>query len=206
MKKIYFILLATLWFVLPLEAQTTLTAQQVLSKAVGTISGAKGVETKFTVSGSGYSGRGEIKTLGSKFNVVLPDVEVWYNGKNLYTYNKRAGETTLITPTSEELAETNPLAYITGAQKNYTVTFSTVKKTGKYVLELLPKSKVGGVKRITLTLNKTTYAPEKIVMEPVSGSPLTAEISAFKTGVSLSVSDFEYPKSKYPKVELVDLR
>ena len=206
MKKAYIAISLILFSIFAVSSQTTLTPSQILDKAVNAISNSKGVETKFTLSGSGYSGGGEIKTLGGKFTVKLPDVEVWYNGKNLYTYNKRAGETTLITPTGSELAETNPLAYITGAQKSYNVSFSTVKKTGKYVLELLTKTKGTGIKRITLKLNKTTYAPEKIFMEQSSGGPLTADISAFKTGVNVTASEFEYPKAKYPKVEIVDLR
>lgn len=188
-----------------LQAQN-LSPAQILTKAVSAVSNSKGVECRFTVSGAGYSGRGEIKTLGSKFTVTLPDVAVWYNGVNLYTYNKKAGETTIIKPTADELGETNPLAYISGAQNKYSVAFSTVKKTGKYVLELVPKTKGDAVKRITLTLNQNTFAPEKIVMEPKSGSPLTAEITSFKTGVGGVAADFEYPKSKYPNVEVVDLR
>ena len=61
------------------------TAQQVLTKAVGIIANTKGVETKFTIYNSGYSGTGVIKSLGNKFNVTLPDVEIWYNGNDLYT-------------------------------------------------------------------------------------------------------------------------
>ena len=199
-------ILIFLMTIFSVNGQSAMTPEQILAKSVSVVSNSKGVEAKFSVSGSGYSGHGEIKTSGGKFTVTLPDVEVWYNGKNLYTYNKKSGETTLITPTSEELSETNPLAYITGAGKNYNVSFSTVKKPSKYVLELLPKSKNGGIKRITLTLNKANYTPEKIVMEPKNGTPLTAEINSFKSNVSLSANDFEYPKTKYPKVEIIDLR
>lgn len=206
MKRVIFTVFIALFTILAGKSQSTLTPDQILSKAVSAITNSKGVECNFTVSGSAYSGSGRIRTLGSKFTVSLPDVEVWYNGKDLYTLNKRVGETTVINPTPEELSETNPLAYISGAQKNYTVDFSTVKKTGKYVLELLPKTKKGMIKRITLTLNKTTFAPEKIVMEPKSGSPLTSEINSFKTGVASPVTEFDYPKSKYPKVEINDLR
>ena len=206
MKKICIFIFLSIFTFLGGTAQNSLTPTQILAKAVTAVSNSKGVDVRFSVSGAGYAGNGTIKTLGPKFTVTLPDVAVWYNGKNLYTYNKKAGETTLITPTSEELAETNPLAYITGAQKNYSIAFSTVKKTGKYVLELLPKTKTGGIKRITLTLNKGNFAPEKIVMEPKSGSPLTAEISSFKSGINVSAAEFEYPKAKYPNVEVVDLR
>ena len=185
--------------------QTNTTPQQILTKAVSAISNAKGVETKFTIYNSGYSGTGLIKSQGNKFNVTLPDVEVWYNGKDLYTYNKRSGETTIVNPTPEELSETNPLAYVTGAFKNYNINYSTVKKAGKDVLELTPKTR-GEIKRITLTLRKSDSVPEKIVVEPSHGNPITAEISSFKTVATFSASDFEYPKTKYPKVEIVDLR
>lgn len=181
------------------------TASQILAKAVNLITNSKGVECRFTIYNSGYSGGGEIKTQSNKFNVTLPDVEVWYNGRDLYTYNKRTLETTVVKPTQEELSESNPLAYVTDASKNYNVAFSTVKKNGMNVIELTPKIK-NEIKRITITFNKGEYSPKKIVVEPSSGNPITAEISSFKTSTSLSNNDFEYPASKYPKVELIDLR
>lgn len=206
MKKVNISLLLIFLAVLPAFTQSNPTPAQILAKTVSLISSSKGTEAQFSISNSGYTGKGAIKTAGLKYSVIMPDVEVWYNGKDLYTYNKRSGETTIVAPTSEEIAESNPLAYVTGAQKLYNVNFSTVKKAGKYVLELLPKDKGGNVKRVTLTLNKTNYFPEKIVVEPSSGNPISCEIISFKTGIATSVADFEYPKTKYPKAEIVDLR
>lgn len=189
-----------------LFAQNSMTPSQILSKTVNLITGSKGTEANFNITHSGYTGKGLIKSSGQKYNVVLPEVEVWYNGKELYTYNKSTQETTLVDPTADEIAESNPLAYVTSAQNKYNVAFSTVKKNGKYVLELTPKAKGESIKRVTLTLNRSNFYPEKIVVEPVSGSPITSEITQFKTGLTLKPSDFEYPKSKYPRVEIVDLR
>lgn len=206
MRRNYIGLIIALISFIPTFAQTNLTPSQILSKAVSAISQSKGVEASFTVTNSGFTGRGTIKTSGLRYHVSMPDVEVWFNGKDLYTYSKRTDETTIVTPTEDEIQESNPLAYVTGAQKNYNVSFSTVKKTGKYVLELLPKNKNNSIKRITLTLNKSNYTPEKIVVEPTNGNPISSEITSFKTGVNWPLSSFEYPKSKYPKVEVVDLR
>lgn len=190
---------------LTVNAQTAVKPGEILGKTANIITTSKGVETDFKVYNSGYSGSGKIKVSGNKFTVMLPDVEVWYNGKDLYTYNKNTAETTVVNPTAEELRESNPLAYVVSAQKNYTITFSTVKKAGKYVLELTPKAK-GEIKRITLTVDKNTYYPEKIVVEPAKGSPITADITGFRIMKSVNLSEFEYPHSKYPKVEIVDLR
>lgn len=205
MKKIIGILLFIVLINSTVLAQSSLTPNQVLAKTVASITGSKAVEARFTINNSGYSGSGVIKTTADKFNVTLPDVEVWYNGKEMYTYNKGTSETTVVIPTIEELTESNPLAYVTEAAKKYNVVYSTVKKTGKYVLELTPKTK-GEIKRITLTVKKENYHPEKIVVEPMRGNPITAEISSFKTGITLSSSEFDYPKTKYPKVEIIDLR
>lgn len=205
MKKFFFIATIVLCVTSAL-AQGGLTAQQVLTKAVAVMSNPKGVEARFTVGGPGYRGSGVILSLSPKYHVSLPEAEVWYNGKDLYTLNKNTDEATVVYPTAEELAESNPLAYVTSAATNYNVAFSTVKKPGKYVVELTPKKKASDVKRITLTLRQNDFVPEKIVIEPKSGNPITAEISSFKTGVTVKNTEFEYPKGKYPKVEIIDLR
>lgn len=204
-KSVISLLLCLLW-VFNTLAQSASGPESILAKAVASISNAKGVEATFTVYNSGYSGGGRIETSGNKFKVSMPDVSVWYNGKDMYTYNENTGETTVVTPTADELAESNPLAYVTNAAKTYKVAYSTVKKQGRYVLELTPKVKNNEIKRITLTLRANDYVPEKIVVEPVSGNPVSADIKSFKAGVSLAPSLFEYPKNKYPKAEIIDLR
>lgn len=203
--KIFIASFALLTGFLESSAQSP-TASQVLEKAVETVTNSKGVEASFKVFNSGYSGSGSVITSGNRFNVKMPDIEIWFNGKDLFTYNKNAVETTVVNPSQEELAQTNPLAYISGARNNYEVSFSTVRKTGSYVLELTPKTKGGEVKRITLTLNKNGCVPQKLVVEPVKGNTISADIHSFKTGVSHPVTDFEYPKSKFPQIEVIDLR
>lgn len=188
------------------EIKAQLTPAQIMEKTVKQITASKGNESNFKLYYSGYSGTGTIKTAGSNFKVTLPDIEVWYNGKDLYTLNKNTLETTVITPSYEELAESNPMTYLTGAQKNYNITFSTVKKNDKYVLELTPKKKGNDIKRVTVTISKKNFLPDKIVVEPKGGSPITAEITSFKTNLTLSDKEFEFPKSKYTKVEVIDLR
>lgn len=205
MKKIIGSLFALVFFS-TVHAQTTMSPQQVLNKTVDMITASKGCEAVFKVFNSGYSGRGSISTSGKKFRVIMPDAMVWYNGKDLYTYNKNTEETTLVVPNPAELTANNPLAYVTSAGTLYNVDFSTVKKEGYYVLELTPKEKNEEIKRITLTLRKSDYKPVKIVVEPLKGNPISADITSFKTGLAFSPNDFEYPKWKYPKAEIIDLR
>lgn len=206
MMKKSIILLVALTAFFCVNAQTNLTPAQILGKAMGLVTSAKGVKADFIVSNSGYTGHGSVSASGNKFTVTMPDAKIWYNGKDLYTYNQNTNETTVVEPTPEELAQTNPFAYISSAQNNYSVSFSTVKKAGMYVLELIPAKKNGDVKRVTLTLRKSDFVPQKIVVEPRNGNPVSAEITSFKTGINMTPGEFEYPKSKYPKTEIIDLR
>ena len=206
MKKSFSILLLIFMGFNVIYAQGSLNASEVLNRAVKKLSSANGIEAKFLIKNAGLNGEGTIKTMGSKYHVALPDIEVWYNGKTMYTYNKRTEETTVVTPTTEEISETNPLSYISNSEKNYTAVFAKEKKSGKYVLDLLPKSKKDNIKKVVLTLKQNDFTPENMVVEPLSGSPITIDIKTFKTAVSGSTSEFEYPKSKYPGVEIIDLR
>ncbi len=187
------------------EIKAALTPEQVAQKTASVISSAKTITATFTLSGNGRKSQGSIKSSGNKFNVALPEVSTWYDGKSLYTYNPRTAETTIITPTASELMESNPLLYVKGAGSNYTYKFSTVKRNGKYVVDLTPVKKNAGINKMTITVNSENFHPERIVVT-TSGGVMTIDITSFKTGLAIPDADFNYPKAKYPKAEIVDLR
>lgn len=187
------------------EAWAALTPEQVAQKAAAVISTAKSVSATFTLNGNGRKSNGSIKSSGSKFVVSLPEVTTWYNGKALYTYNPRIGETTVTTPTAAELMESNPLLYVKGGGTNYTYKFSPVKRNGKYVVDLFPVKGNSGIKKLTFTVNSTNFHTEKIVVT-TSGGSMTIDVTSFKPGAEVASSEFEYPKAKYPKAEIIDLR
>lgn len=207
-NKVRVIFLPLLIFVLGFNqglAQNSLTPEQVAQKAASVISQSKGISANFTLKGNGRSGKGSIKNAGNKFTVTLPDASIWYNGKDLYTYNPRTGETTVVTPTAQELLEANPLLYVKGGAGNYNYSFSPVKKNGKYVVEMTPQKNKSEIKKMSVTLNSANYFPEKIIVTTTGGS-LTIDIDNFNSIANLNSAEFEYPKNKYPKVEVIDLR
>lgn len=190
---------------LSIPAKAALTAEQVAQKAAAVISNAKGITANFSMSGNGRTVKGSVKSSGNKFSVSMPEVSTWYNGKALYTYNARIGETTVTTPTAQELLESNPLLYVKGASNSYTYKFSTVKRTGKYLVELTPRTQKGSLKKITFTINSSTYHPERIAVTTTGGS-FTVDVTSLQTNATHTAATFEYPKTKYPKAEIIDLR
>ncbi len=187
------------------KAAGALTPEQVAQKAAAVITDAKSITATFTISANGRTSKGTIKSSGNKFSVLVPEVSTWYNGKDLYVYNQRTSETTVTVPTAQELLESNPLLYVKGGAGGYTYSFSPVKRNGKYVVDLVPRSKKSGIKKLTFTINATNFQTERIAVSVGSGLT-TIDVTSFKTGTPLSASEFEYPSSKYPKAEVVDLR
>lgn len=200
-----FTILLVIAFSLSAYAQTALTAAQVAQKTSAVISDAKGLYVSFEINGNGQKGKGVIKGKGNKFIINLPDVSIWYNGKDLFTYNKRTSETTVVNPTAEELLESNPLLYVKGAGKNFKYSFSPTKKQGKYVVDLTPNQKSRDIQKLTFTINSKTFFPEIINVKTGNGD-LNINIKELKTSENFSPSIFEYPKNKFPNVEIVDLR
>lgn len=182
------------------------TATEIMNKAAATAKNAKGISGTFSVTTSGKSFTGSLKASGSKFSFLTPAASSWYNGKNMWTYNASSKETTLVTPTASEIAESNPLEYIRTYSANYSAAFSNKKIAGKYVITLLPKSKRNTIKSVEITLNGKTLKPERFIVTPKSGAATTVNVKSLDYASSIKASEFEYPKNKYPKVQIIDLR
>lgn len=199
------VLLLLLTCLTAMTCHGALTAAEVARKASDKLGSTSSIVASFTITTDGQTFKGTVKNLGQKFCVVLPQVRTWYNGKNLYTYNARTSETTIITPTARELLESNPLLYVKGSPGAYDYSFSPKTQKGKYVLVLTPRSKKSGITNLTFVIDKSNFQVESITVR--NGKAVTnLYIDSFKTGLNIPVSEFEYPKSKYPNSEIVDLR
>ena len=184
----------------------SLTASEIFDKGKAKISGAKSLTASFTMTVSGQTISGNIISKGSKFALTSNAASSWYNGTDLYTYNASTGETTVMNPTKSELVDSNPLLYLTSAS-NYDVKASKTKKKGVETVVLVPKkSKTTSAKSITLELDSKTYLPVAISVVPQSGGVIKLSISNLKINGTVADTSFEYPKSKYPKAKINDLR
>ncbi len=182
------------------------TATEIMNKAAAKAKAAKGISGSFAITSSGDRFNGTLKVCGSKFAFSTPAASSWYNGKNLWTYNASSNETTLVSPTASEIAESNPLEYIRTYSVNYNAVFSNKKLAGKQIIMLVPKSRRNTIRTVEITFDNKTLKPEKFVVTPKSGVATTIRVKSLDyTGV-IRASEFEYPKFKYPKVQIIDLR
>lgn len=204
-KRIIRIILFGIIVILGAQVSNAQSAQEILNKAASKINGASSVKADFNMKINGQSCTGKLVAKGTKFALTSSVGSSWYNGKSMWSYSPSNNETTVINPSAAELIEVNPLMYAKNSG-NFTATFSKNKTAGKHTVVLVPKTKSSGLKNVMLVLNASTYLPEKVVVTPSSGSAITVTISNLKLNASVSDNDFNYPKSKYPKAKIIDLR
>ena len=182
------------------------TADAMLRKAASAINGSAGVTASFTLDYGQQKIAGTLKASGKKFTLQTPKSSTWYDGKSMWTYNAGSNETTLMTPTSQEVAEANPLSIVNSYSSTFTAAFAKTQPKGSKTIVLTPKSKHIGYKSVHVTIPDGSCYPSKLVVIPSSGHKVTVSVSQVKTGQKLAESTFIYPKTKYPKAEIVDLR
>lgn len=182
------------------------TADALLRKAAAGINGTPGLSASFTLDYGSQKLTGSMKAAGKKFALQTSSTSTWYDGKYMWTYNAKNAETTLITPTLQEVAEANPLSIVNSYSANFTAAYAKKQTNGSKTIILTPKSKHSGYKSVHVTIPDGSVFPSKLVVIPSSGQKVTVYVTKVKSGQNLPDATFIYPKKKYPNVEIVDLR
>ncbi|MDE5774069.1 MAG: hypothetical protein K2H86_06405, partial [Muribaculaceae bacterium] len=86
------------------------------------LKGASGITADFSVTRQGRSISGKIKEKGSKFAITTSSMGTWYDGKSLTTWQADSNEATIVSPSQNELSETNPLLLLQSAA-SYSVSY-----------------------------------------------------------------------------------
>ena len=195
---------ATIGFAI--AGQAAETADAMLRKAADAVNSAGGLTASFTLDYGQQKISGTLKASGKKFALQTSSASTWYDGKNMWTYNQHSNETTLMTPTATEVAEANPLSIVNSYSSSFTAAFTKSQQKGTKTIVLTPKSRQSGYKSVHVTIPDGSSFPSKLVVIPTSGQKVTVSITQVKRGQKLPDATFVYPKTKYPKADIVDLR
>jgi outer membrane lipoprotein-sorting protein len=151
---------------------------------------------------------GKVMSKGNMFNLTLGSQQMFCDGKTIWTYLKDVNEVQvnnfeqgaeIITPNDIfKVAEKDYLAYM--GEK--------ITEGGKsiQVVELTPKNKSLNFSKIKMYINTADNSVVRGVVYDKSAVHYTYSISNFKSNVELSDSNFKFDKTKYPGVEVIDLR
>ncbi len=151
---------------------------------------------------------GKVYGKGNKFRAEMGNQIIMSDGKTLWTYLKDVNEVQINNfEQGQGIMSPNDIFKI--AEKDYLVYMGEkVTEGGKslQIIELTPKNKSLSFSKIKMYVDPTDNSVKKGVVYDKNAIHYTYTISNFKSNVELSDSTFTFDKSKYPGVEVIDLR
>lgn len=163
------------------------SAASIIEKTVETIRSAPSLSANLAVI-TAKTVKGSITLAGDKFAFSSPEMSTWFDGTTLWSYSADTQEVNLSNPTNEELQEINPFAFIKSARSDYKPRLlSSDAKQDK--IELTPKVKKANLKKIEVTINKTSKLPTLIVLY-LKNSTIKIQITNAKIGKDFPARHF----------------
>ena len=180
-----------------------ITANEILANAANKYVNSKSISASFNINDNG-SNSGTITTAGDKFIISTSQLSTWFDGKTQWSYSSTANEVNISEPTAEELQQINPFAIIGSFRNNYNA--KLLDKNNGYKISLTPKKTNPTINDIVITFNPTTYFPSLIVITTKNNNKATIKVKSISAGNALPASTFTFNATKYPGVEIIDLR
>ena len=154
---------------------------------------------------------GEIIVKGEKYVLLMSDQEVFNDGETIWTFLIDANEVNVdyYMPNEGDLSPNNIYA---AYKKGYRYRWIEIKKVGSRtldVVELQPENPKDPDKiffRIILNIDQADNTIHSWEMFDRGGNVFSYTISGFNPQFSADDSFFQFNESKYPDVEVVDLR
>jgi outer membrane lipoprotein-sorting protein len=155
--------------------------------------------------------KGEIIMKGEKYQLKLPQLglEVYCDGKNVWSYMKDANEVSITSMEDETAEMMNPSKLFTIYEKGFNYQFvqeTTVGGKQVYVIDLFPQTKETEYSKIRVQIDKQQMLIKSAEMIGKEGNNYTVRIDNLKTNVQADDRTFVFDAAKHPGVEEVDLR
>lgn len=195
-------------------SQTDAKAKQLLDKTSNLYKSYKTIATDFVIVNFDPKGKalskksGNMKTKGTKFNILLGDTEIFSDGKYVYTVSKDINEITK-TPVEDGNKGFTPQKIFTNFyDKDFLYRYngsSTVDNEKVEVIELTPKDKSNNFFKISVEISTKTNHILGMKFYNKDGTQNKYEIKNTKGNTGVSDASFIYDKNKYPGFELIEL-
>jgi outer membrane lipoprotein carrier protein len=216
MKTLFSLLASGLLLATSLHAQDDPKSKAIMDKLIAKNKTYTSFEADFssrlvnTASKLDVKQDGNVKVKGKKFRLVLPDNTVINDGTVLWAYSKKSNEVTLNDP-AEMDQELDPSKLFTVYEKGFKSQFIDEKAdaTG-IVVQTIKLFPLDPAKKpyhtVILGIDKNKMEPRTVQVLYKDGNVVTYTLKKFTPNPELAETNFMFDKSKYPGVELNDMR
>lgn len=214
MKKLFFtgaiLLISVLSF-----AQRDPKAKAILDQVSAKFKTYKSITANFSYQIRNAAGKvmasktGTVQMEGDKYAINLGGTKIISDGVTVWNYDPSAKEVTVNSVSSSENTITPQKLFTDFYNKDFKYVLDKDDKVGKtpvnkIVMQPLDKNKP--IARLYLAIDKITKNIISTTVVEKSGNRYIYDLSNFKPNTSIASSNFTFDQSKYPGVEVVDLR
>lgn len=198
-------------------AQQDKKAKDILEKVTSTTQSYSSISASFNyvmnneAEGIHEENKGQILLKGQQFHLKLLQLgmEIFNNGKTVWTYMKDAGEVTVAEADDEMNEMMDPSTLFTIYEKGFNYQFveeKTVAGVPVYIIDLFPENEEIEYSKIRIQVDKQRMLIRQAEMVGKEGNSYLVLVEDLKTNVPLKDSDFEFKAEDHPGVEVIDLR
>lgn len=153
--------------------------------------------------------RGSVVMKGNKFKVAMDGLEIFSDGKTVWNYDKSANEVTVNNLNEGGSGMTPQRLFTNFYDKDFYYKLNGTKAVGgKTVqeIELTPADKTRPYHKVYVWVDRASNTIHSAKFLEKSGGRYSYTVNNMKPTSSLADGEFVFNKSKYPGVEVVDLR
>lgn len=208
--KIFLCLMVCAVCMVPVQAES---AKGVLDQTAAKLKSSGGISADFVATTfknkeplGGVAG--SICIQGNKFKITSPQTTTWFDGVRQWSLMSDSKEAYISEPTEEELQSINPYNFVNLYKSGYSMKLknATYKERDCHEVILTAKNKSADIPAMILTIDKATSLPLCVRFKQSSGNWVRIQISGISTNKNWDASFFEFNKSEFPQVEIIDIR
>jgi len=150
---------------------------------------------------------GTLLVSGNKYHLNIAGQEIISDGTTIWTYLADSEEVQVNEVMEDEGFSPNKL--LSSYNEDYTAKKEKdITKEGKklYELKLKPKEKGSNFNYVTLMIDAEKMQLESFIMHDFDGNIFSYDLKQFVTNSDIPESSFTFDTSKYPNVEVIDMR
>ena len=193
----------------PALAQKDKRAEAILDAMSAKYKALTSYQATFSYLSGSETYKGDIAVKGSKFRLKTAGQEVFTDGTVMSTYVKESNEVNVQDYDAGATGDFNPTKVYSIYKKGFTYTYLREQKIGGRtvdVIELKPDKKNAQIATLQISVDKADKLARSWQITDKNGKKSTYSINKFTPNPALTDSYFVFDKSKYPGVEVVDLR
>lgn len=152
---------------------------------------------------------GTILMKGTKYKVNFSGQEIFCNGTTVWNYDKSANEVTISTLDASSGMITPQKLFTNFYDKDFLYMLTGEKKIGNKTIqeiEMTPVDKSKPFHKVYLQVDKAAKTIYSTKVLENAGNRYTYTVTSMKTNAAIADTQFTFDKSKYPGVEVIDLR